>query len=75
MNSGKTLFAQVMEFVPRTSFARIVARYAGGARVSTLRTAEHFRIMNAGETIAALAEDYDLKPEEIEKAVLYEHAA
>ena len=28
MNSGKTLFAQVMEFVPWTSFARIVARYA-----------------------------------------------
>ena len=45
MNSGKTLFAQVMEFVPWTSFARIVARYSGDARVSTLRSAEHFRIM------------------------------
>ncbi len=45
MNSGKTLFAQVMEFVPWTSFARIVARYSGDARVSTLRAAEHFRIM------------------------------
>ena len=45
MNSGKTLFAQVMEFVPWTSFARIAARYSGDARVSTLRSAEHFRIM------------------------------
>ena len=39
MNSGKTLlFAQVMEFVPWTSVARIVARYSGDARVSTLRS-------------------------------------
>ena len=45
MNSGKTLFAQVMEYVPWTSFARIVARYSGDARVSALRSAEHFRIM------------------------------
>ena len=45
MNSGKTLFAQVMEYVPWTSFTRIVARYSGDARVSVLRSAEHFRIM------------------------------
>ena len=45
MNSGKTLVAQVMEYVPWTSFARIVARYSGDARVSVLRSAEHFRIM------------------------------
>jgi len=45
MNSGKTLFAQVMEFVPWTSFARIVARYSGDARVTTLPCTEHFRIM------------------------------
>jgi hypothetical protein len=45
MNSGKTLFAQVMEFVPWTSFGRIVARYSGDARVSTLPSTEHFRIM------------------------------
>lgn len=36
MNLGKTLFAQLMEFVPWTSFARIVARYSGDARVSVL---------------------------------------
>ncbi len=45
MNSGKTLFAQLMEFVPWSSFARIVARYAGDARVSVLPSTEHFRIM------------------------------
>jgi hypothetical protein len=45
MNSGKTLFSQVMEFVPWSSFARIVARYAGDARVSALPSSEHFRIM------------------------------
>ncbi len=32
MNLGKTLFAQSMEFVPWTSFSRIVARYSGDAR-------------------------------------------
>ena len=45
MNTGKTLFAQVMEFVPWTSFARIVARYSGDAGVSALPCTEHFRIM------------------------------
>lgn len=45
MNSGKTLFAQLMEFVPWSSFARIVARYAGDARTSALPSTEHFRIM------------------------------
>ena len=45
MNLGKTLFAQVMEFVPWSSFGRIVARYSGDARASTLPCTEHFRIM------------------------------
>jgi Transposase DDE domain/Domain of unknown function (DUF4372) len=45
VNAGKTLFAQLMEFVPWTSFARIVRRHAGDARVSALPCTEHFRIM------------------------------
>ena len=45
MNPGKTLFAQLMEFVPWSSFTRIVARYSGDARVSALLSTEHFRIM------------------------------
>ena len=45
MNAGKTLFAQLMEFVPWTSFSRIVARYAGDSRCMALPCTEHFRIM------------------------------
>jgi hypothetical protein len=45
MHVGKTLFAQVMEFVPWTSFTRIVGRYQGNAGVRTLSCAEQFRAM------------------------------
>ena len=45
MHVGKTLFAQVMEFVPWTSFARIVHRYSGNAGARTLSCAEQFRAM------------------------------
>ena len=45
MHIGKTLFAQVMEFVPWTSFARIVHRHAGDSGVRTLSCAEQFRAM------------------------------
>jgi len=45
MYVGKTLFAQVMEFVPWTSFSRIVQRYQGNAGVRTLSCAEQFRAM------------------------------
>jgi hypothetical protein len=45
MNLGKTLFAQLMEFVPWTSFARIVARYGGDTRVRSLSCSEQFRAM------------------------------
>jgi len=42
---GKTLFAQVMEFVPWTSFSRIVQRHGGNSGVRTLSCAEQFRAM------------------------------
>jgi hypothetical protein len=42
---GNTLFAQVMEFVPRTSFARIVQHHGGNAGVRSLSCAEQFRAM------------------------------
>jgi hypothetical protein len=45
MYVGKTLFAQLMEFVPWTSFARIVQRHGGNAGVRTLTCAEQFRAM------------------------------
>ena len=45
MYVGKTLFAQVMEYVPWTSFARIVQRYGGNSGVRTLSCPEQFRAM------------------------------
>jgi hypothetical protein len=39
------LFAQIMEFVPWTSFARIVQRYRGNAGVRSLSCSEQFRAM------------------------------
>ena len=45
MNSGRTLFAQVMDFVPWTSFQRLVTKYGGNVRVRTLRCTEQFRAM------------------------------
>jgi len=45
VNVGKTLFAQIMEFVPWTSFTRIVHRYGGNAGVRTLTCAEQLRAM------------------------------
>jgi Domain of unknown function (DUF4372)/Transposase DDE domain len=45
MNVGKTLFAQIMEFVPWTSFSRIVTRYGGDSGVRRLSCTEQFRVM------------------------------
>jgi hypothetical protein len=45
MNVGKTIFAQIMEFVPWTSFGRIVDRYSGNAGVRRMTCAEQFRVM------------------------------
>ncbi len=45
MNVGKTLFAQIMEFVPWTSFTRIVDRYDGNFGVRRMTCAEQFRVM------------------------------
>jgi len=45
MNLGKTLFAQIMEYVPWTSFTRIVARHGGDSGVRVLSCTEQFRAM------------------------------
>jgi hypothetical protein len=45
MNTGKTLFAQLMDFLPWTTFARYVQRYGGDRGVRTLPCAEQFRVM------------------------------
>ena len=45
MNIGKTLFAQVMDFIPWKTFGRIIDRYQGDAGVRTLNCADVFRLM------------------------------
>jgi hypothetical protein len=39
VNRGKTLFAQLMDFLPWSTFTRIVSRYGGDWRVRTLSCA------------------------------------
>jgi len=45
MNTGKSLFAQLMDFLPWTTFARYVTRYGGDRYVKTLTCAEQYRAM------------------------------
>jgi len=45
MYTGKTLFTQLMDFLPWTTFTRIVNRYGGDFKVRTLRCTEHYRVM------------------------------
>ena len=45
MNVGKTLFAQIMEYVPWKTFGRIIDRHGGDAGVRTLSCADLFRAM------------------------------
>jgi hypothetical protein len=45
MTAGETLFAQLMDFVPWSTFARIVERYDGDRRVRTLSCGEQYRAM------------------------------
>ena len=45
MYAGKTLFAQLMDFLPWSTFTRLVDSYDGDHRVRTLTCAEQFRAM------------------------------
>ena len=45
MYAGKTLFAQLMDFLPWSTFTRLVERYDGDRRVRTLACAEQYRAM------------------------------
>jgi len=45
MNTGKTLFAQLMDFLPWKTFHRIVDRCDGDRYVKSLTCAEQFRVM------------------------------
>jgi Domain of unknown function (DUF4372)/Transposase DDE domain len=45
MNTGKTLFAQLMDFLPWSTFDRIVARYDGNRAVRKLSCAAQYQVM------------------------------
>jgi hypothetical protein len=45
MNTGKTLFAQLMDYLPWSTFDRIVARYDGNRAVRTLPCASQYQAM------------------------------
>jgi Domain of unknown function (DUF4372)/Transposase DDE domain len=45
MNAGKTLFSQLMDCLPWSTFARIVARYQGDHSVQTFPCTEQYRAM------------------------------
>jgi Domain of unknown function (DUF4372)/Transposase DDE domain len=45
MNAGKTLFGQLMDCLPWSTFNRYVARYGGDQGIRTLSCAEQFRVM------------------------------
>ena len=45
MNVGKTIFTQLMDFLPWSTFDRIVARYDGDRAVRTLSCAAQYQVM------------------------------
>jgi uncharacterized protein (DUF433 family) len=67
--SAETPSERPIAIDPNIAFGRPVVLRRG---ISTGATAER---IDVGETVADLAEDYDLSQAEIEQAVLYERAA
>jgi hypothetical protein len=45
MNQGRTMFAQLMDELPKYEFDKCVRRYAGNKHVRTLPTYEHFLVL------------------------------
>jgi len=45
MDKGRTLFAQLMDFLPWSTFTRLVVRYDGDHRVRSLNCTEQYRAM------------------------------
>lgn len=45
MNFGKTVFAQIMQFIPRREFNEIVTKYKGDYRVRSLSCHDQFLVM------------------------------
>jgi hypothetical protein len=63
MNVGKTLFAQIMAFVPWTSFSRIVQRYSRDSGVRRLTCSEQFRLTCSRKVIFSSCLSKDLAVE------------
>jgi len=45
MNEGRTVFAQLLDFLPKYEFDKCVARYHGNLRVRKLPTYEQFLVL------------------------------
>lgn len=45
MNQGRTVFAQLMDQLPKRTFDKCVSRYAGNKHVRTLPAYEHFLVL------------------------------
>lgn len=45
MFDGKTVFGQIMQFVPWRTFQKIVDKYDGDVKIRTLKTHQYFRVM------------------------------
>jgi hypothetical protein len=45
MYAGKTLFAQIMDFLPWSTFNRIVNQYGGNYHIRSFRCTDQFRVM------------------------------
>lgn len=45
MNAGRTIFAQLMDFLPLRAFRACVARYDGNYKVQSFSCLDHFRVL------------------------------
>jgi hypothetical protein len=48
MRSGRTVFSQIMDFMPRRDFSKCVTRYRGNYKVQKFTCHEQFRCMASG---------------------------
>ena len=58
MYSGKTVFAQLMDCLPWSTFSRLVARYCGDHDVRTFPCVEQYRGLSVGSIGEALSHGF-----------------
>jgi hypothetical protein len=54
MNEGRTVFAQLLDFLPKYEFDKCVARYRGNRRVRKLPAYEQFLVLAFAQLIPSL---------------------